>query len=330
MRAHHREAHGKAQHQLAQIRLAQAARLKPREKQHRPQKRQNAPDVPGRALHGEEQVRHEVEQHHAQQHPAPAPPARHDEQRQIGRRHIEGVHAKARKDGLVVGIAHLAAGMEQAVAHVQFQRGEVAVPAEMPGDVILLQQVSQIAVLAVALGQGQVFARIAPAHALHAGHVAHAYRQKQNDDASRKARGGHRGPVHAQKRPQPLPGGAHGRAPAQSRPKPRHAAEGHPCEARRRSHRRRADIDPPWRLRPQQRQQQHPQVLAQRRGRHAREKACHPMPGAEPAPQAEPQAQRRRLKPAGEQKQVAPAIADVKPCHQPFLPALTSLSISAM
>ena len=45
---------------------------------------------------------------------------------------------------------------------------------------------------------------------------------------------------------------------------------------------------------------------------------------------AEAQAQRRRLKPAGEQKQVAPAIADVKPCHQPFLPALASLSISAM
>ena len=179
-------------------------------------------------------------------------------------------------------------------------------------------------------GVAQVFARVAPAHALHAGHVAHAHRRKQNDHASRKARRGHRGPIHAQKGPQPLCGGMRGRASAQKGPQPSKAAEPHPCKTCRRQHRRHTDIDPPWGLGPHQRQQQHPQILAQGRGGHTREKAGHPMPGAEPAPQAEPQAQRRRLKPAGEQKQVAPAIADVKPRHQPFLPALASLSISAM
>ena len=330
MRAHHRKAHGKAQYQLAQIGLARAPRLKSREKQHRPQKRQNAPDVPGRAFHGEEQIRHQVKQHHAQQHPAPAPPARHDQQRQIGRRHVERVQPQPGKDSLVVGIAHLTAGMEQAVAHVQFQRGKVAVAAKMAGGVVLFQEVSQVAVLTVALGEGQVFARVAPAHALHAGHVAHAHRRKQNDHASRKARRGHRGPIHAQKGPQPLCGGMRGRASVQKGPQPSKAAEPHPCKTCRRQHRRHTDIDPPWGLGPHQRQQQHPQILAQGRGGHTREKAGHPMPGAEPAPQAEPKAQRRRLKPAGEQKQVAPAIADVKPRHQPFLPALASLSISAM
>ena len=58
--------------------------------------------------------------------------------------------------------------MEQAVAHIQLQRGKMAVAAEMAFGFFLFQKLAQVAVLAVALGQGQVFARIAAAHAVHA------------------------------------------------------------------------------------------------------------------------------------------------------------------
>ena len=168
MGAHHREADAKGKRQLTHIAFPTSARLNPRKAEHGPQQRENTPDIARRALHGKKQIGYQIKQHHAQKHPALPAPAQRDQQRQIRRRHIEREQPQAGEHGLIVGIAHLAAGVEQAVAHIQLQRGEMAVATEMALGFLFLQKLAQVAILAVALGQGQVFARVAAAHAIHA------------------------------------------------------------------------------------------------------------------------------------------------------------------
>ena len=183
MGAHHGKAADKAQRQLAQVAFPAAVRLQSRKQAYRPQQRQDSPHIPGRAGNGMIQIRRQVEQQHAQQHPPLALAAKDAQQRSIGRRGVENEHAQAGKAGLVVRIAHLTAGVHQAVAHVQLQRGKVAVTAEMAVSFIFFQQLAHVPVLAVALGQSQVFSRVAVIHHIHAGHEANQRRRQQNDQA---------------------------------------------------------------------------------------------------------------------------------------------------
>ena len=322
MGAHDREAQKEHEYQLAKVVFPFSFFRKPTKYIDGAQNSQNTPDITRRTRHGKIQIRHQVKQDGSQQHIALFAAAEGDQQRGISGQCIENKHTHAGKGGLVIGVAELPIRMEQAVAEKQLQRGEVAVASVMADGFLFIQQNGKITVLAVIQRQRHIFSGIGTVHGIHTAHEPHAGRQQQQRNAHGKAQHNERGLVKNKQlfhKAKPLHHQLFGPAQVQN------AQNQHNQAAQRRQ---RTDINQLGCLRPEQRQQQRPQVLHKRRNGHAGQKTGRAAALHKPAVGGKQAAQRAHLHQAAQQIDVTPAIVDIQPFHQPFLPAFTRRSIS--
>ena len=214
--------------------------------------------------------------------------------------------------------------MEQAVAHVQLHRGEVAVAAEMAFRFVFFQQLADAPIRAVPLSQRQIFARVVGQRAVHAGQKTNAYRSQQDHHAQSEAQRDQRGLVKTAK------AAGKGQPPPEKRRDLAKTAQQQDRQQKAGGQRRNTDIDQLGRVGPETGQRQHPQVFQQRRRCRAGQKAGQTASLGKPAPGDKQRSQRRCLHKDGKQEKVSPAVAQIQPCHLLFLPALASRSISRM
>ena len=186
--------------------------------------------------------------------------------------------------------------MEQSVAHVQLQRGKMAVAAEMPLGLVFFQQFANVSVGAVALRQRKVFARVAGFRAVHAGQKADAHRGQQNDHTQGETQGDQRRFVKMAKTADKR------QSPPEKRRDPANAAQQHHRQQNTGSQRRYADIDQLGCMGPEKGQRQHPQVFQQGRCRSAGQKTGQTAPCGKPAAGCKQRPQRNGLQKGRQQE----------------------------
>ena len=179
--------------------------------------------------------------------------------------------------------------MEQSVAHVQLQRGKMAVAAEMPFGLVFFQQFAHVSVSAVALRQRKIFARVAGFRAVHTGQKADAHRGQQNDHTQGETQRDQRRFVKMAKTADKR------QSPPEKRRDPANAAQQHHRQQNTGSQRRHADIDQFGRVGPEKGQCQHPQVFQQGRCRGTGQKTGQTAPFGKPTAGCKQRPQRNGL-----------------------------------